>query len=100
MHFQNKIWTALEKDPLFARTLESESLDRIRELAFRRVKRLFEYDFLTQNELFLNPLKHQMQTEALGMYDWAMAARYQLNGEVRPAYMFLINIKEKNIPFC
>lgn len=82
LRFKNKIWTTLEKDPLFARTLESESLERTRELAFLRTKRLFEYDFLTQNEIFQNPLKHQMQTEALGMYDWSMAAKYTLNVEM------------------
>ena len=83
LYFQNKIWTSLEKDPLFARSQESESLERIRELAFLRVKKLYEYDFLTSNELFLNPLKHQMQTEALGMFDWSMAARHMLNSEVK-----------------
>ena len=74
----------MEKDPLFARTLENESLERIRELAYMRVKKLFEYNFLTENEIFQNPLKHQMLTEALGMYDWSMAAKYQLNVEVTP----------------
>ena len=72
----------MEKDPLFARTLENESLERVRELAYLRVKKLFEYNFLTENEIFQNPLKHQMLTEALGMYDWSMAAKYQLNVEV------------------
>ena len=82
----------MEKDPLFARTLENESLERVRELAYLRVKKLFEYNFLTENEIFQNPLKHQMLTEALGMYDWSMAAKYQLNVEV--IYMLMIYLKK------
>lgn len=54
----------------------------MRELTFRRAKKLFEYQFLTDDDIFQNPLKHQMMTDCLGMYDWALAAKHQLNTEV------------------
>lgn len=82
LRFKNKIWTALEKDPLFHKSQETLPVEKQRELNFRRTKRLFEYDFITDDEIFGNPLKHQIMTDCLGMYDWALCAKYQLNTEM------------------
>lgn len=84
--FQNKIWTTLEKDPIFHKSRETLTVEKQREQTFRRCKRLFEYDFVTEQEIFENPLKHQMFTDTLGMYDWSLLAKYQLDTEVYLPY--------------
>lgn len=82
LHFKNKVWTALENDPLFSRGFETISLEEQRKLSFQRVRRIFEYDFLTEEELFANPAKHQVLTNCLGSYDWTIAAKMSLNFEM------------------
>jgi len=59
----------------------TESLEEQRRKTFLRVKRLFEYDIINDNEVFGNPLKHKIFTDSLGMYDWSLMAKFQLNVE-------------------
>ena len=80
--FQNHIWTTMEKDPLFSQPMETPSLDKYREMNFLRCKRLFEYDFIDDQRVFENPLRHKIFTDSLGMYDWSLSAKYQLNMEM------------------
>ncbi|KAL4223611.1 acyl-Coenzyme A oxidase [Mactra antiquata] len=82
LRFKNKIWTTLEKDPIFHKSRETLTTEKQREVTFRRVKRLFEYELVTDQEIFENPLKHQMFTDSIGMYDWALLAKYQLDTEM------------------
>ncbi|XP_045172714.2 peroxisomal acyl-coenzyme A oxidase 3-like [Mercenaria mercenaria] len=82
LRFKNKIWTAFEKDPLFHKSKETLLVEKQRELNFLRAKKLFEYQFLTDDDIFQNPLKHQIMTDCLGMYDWSLCAKYQLNTEM------------------
>ncbi|KAK3587288.1 hypothetical protein CHS0354_034441 [Potamilus streckersoni] len=82
LRFKNKIWTTIENDPLFYHSLQTQTVEKDREITFLRVKRLFEYNFLTEKELFSNPLKHQVQTDCLGMYNWSLSAKYQLDKEM------------------
>lgn len=49
---QNWVWGTLEKDPLFQQPVTSFTLAQNREITFRRLKRLFEYDFVTMDEAF------------------------------------------------
>ena len=79
--FQNKIWTTLEKDPIFSQSMVTESLEEQRRKTFLRVKRLFEYNLINDDEVFSNPLKHKIFTDSLGMYDWSLMAKFQLNVE-------------------
>ena len=80
--FQNKVWSTMEKDPLFSRGFETPSLEEQRKLSFQRVRRIHEYDFLPDEELFRNPVKHQVLTNCLGSYDWTIAAKIMLSSEV------------------
>lgn len=71
----------MEKDPIFSQSMITESLEEQRRKTFLRVKRLFEYDLLNDDEIFSNPLKHKIFTDSLGMYDWSVMAKFQLNVE-------------------
>lgn len=80
MAFKQHVFKSLEDDPLFARQPgEDISLEKMRELTFLRVKQLFRYDFLTEEDMMANPWKHVVISDCLGMYDWALSAKYLLN---------------------
>lgn len=81
--FQNRVFTTLENDPLFAHTVETLPIEKQRELAFQRCKRLFEYDFLTDDELFENPIKNKIMRDCISMYDLSVGVKYILDMEVR-----------------
>lgn len=44
-----------------------------------RVKKLFCYNFLTEEDIAANPLKILFLSDCLGMYDWAMASKFFLD---------------------
>uniref|UniRef100_A0A8C4R0S0 Acyl-coenzyme A oxidase n=1 Tax=Eptatretus burgeri TaxID=7764 RepID=A0A8C4R0S0_EPTBU len=78
--WQKRIWDVLEQDPLFARRPGEEvSLERQRELSFLRCRRLFEYNFLTLQELLVSPLKGSALSRCLGMYDFSVLGKYFLS---------------------
>ncbi|KAM6895159.1 peroxisomal acyl-coenzyme A oxidase 3 [Lycodopsis pacificus] len=78
--FKRRVLKTLEDDPLFARQPgEDVPLEKMRERTFLRVKQLFRYDFLTRDEVMANPWKTVALNDCLGMYDWAMTAKYFLN---------------------
>ena len=72
----------MEQDPLFSRNLNTPSLEEQRELTFRRARQVLSYDFLPDDELYASPMKYKILTEALGMYDWTISAKINLNSEV------------------
>lgn len=72
----------MEKDPLFSKPMETPTLEDYREATFLRCKRLFEYNLITDEEIFSNPLKHKMFTDCVGMYDWSLSAKFLLNVEM------------------
>ncbi|XP_069833463.1 peroxisomal acyl-coenzyme A oxidase 3 [Dendropsophus ebraccatus] len=81
--FKNKIFSALENDPLFFRQPgEQLPLEKNRELTFLRCKRIFEYDFLTFEATMERPEKIFVLINCLGMYDWSLSAKYFLNTQV------------------
>uniref|UniRef100_H2QP76 Acyl-coenzyme A oxidase n=1 Tax=Pan troglodytes TaxID=9598 RepID=H2QP76_PANTR len=83
LRFQKTIFSALEKDPLFARSPGADlSLEKYRELNFLRCKRIFEYDFLSVEDMFKSPLKVPALIQCLGMYDSSLAAKYLLHSLV------------------
>ncbi len=48
------------------------SLDEERELAYKRVKRLMEYDFVSDNDLMTNPSAALAYQDAICCYDPAL----------------------------
>ncbi|XP_033748104.1 peroxisomal acyl-coenzyme A oxidase 3-like [Pecten maximus] len=82
IRYKNMIWTTMEKDPLFSQPMVTETVEKQRESTFYRCKRLFEYNFLSDDDLFANPLKHKILTDCLGMYNWSLGAKYQLDVEM------------------
>nr|XP_034968158.1 peroxisomal acyl-coenzyme A oxidase 3 isoform X1 [Zootoca vivipara] len=83
LRFKNRIFSALENDPLFARlTGEELPLEKYRELTFLRCRRLFEYDFLRLEDIIEKPLRVVALITCLGMYDWSLGAKYLLNSQV------------------
>uniref|UniRef100_A0A8C9ZKQ2 Acyl-coenzyme A oxidase n=1 Tax=Sander lucioperca TaxID=283035 RepID=A0A8C9ZKQ2_SANLU len=86
--FKQHLFKTLENDPLFARRPgEDVPLEKMRELTFLRAKQLFRYDFLTKEEVMANPWKTITLSDCLGMYDWALAAKYFLNKGVSVHWM-------------
>uniref|UniRef100_A0A8B9T2C9 Acyl-coenzyme A oxidase n=1 Tax=Anas platyrhynchos TaxID=8839 RepID=A0A8B9T2C9_ANAPL len=80
IQLKNRIFSALENDPFFAhRPGEDLSREKYQELTFLRCKRLFEYDFLTQQEIIENPLKIFNMVICIGMYDWSPCLQYFLH---------------------
>ncbi|XP_045384226.1 peroxisomal acyl-coenzyme A oxidase 3 isoform X1 [Lemur catta] len=80
LRYKKSIFSALESDPLFARPHGAHlSLEKYRELNFLRCRRIFEYDFLSAEDVFRSPLKVLMFSNCLGMYDWSLAAKYFLH---------------------
>ncbi|OXB62028.1 hypothetical protein ASZ78_015670 [Callipepla squamata] len=80
IRLKNRIFSALESDPLFARNPGEElSREKYQELTFLRCKRLFEYDFLTQQEIIENPLKILNMVISIGMYDWSPCLQFFLH---------------------
>ncbi|XP_030636042.1 peroxisomal acyl-coenzyme A oxidase 3 [Chanos chanos] len=78
--FKNYVFRTLENDPIFARQPgEDVPIEKVRELAFRRCKQLFKYNFLTQEDVMANPWKTIVLNDCLGMYDWSMGSKYFLN---------------------
>nr|XP_046236273.1 peroxisomal acyl-coenzyme A oxidase 3 isoform X2 [Scatophagus argus] len=80
MEFKQHVFKTLENDPVFARRPgEDVPIEKMRELTFLRVKQLFRYDFLTKEEAMANPWKTVVLNDCLGMYDWALTAKFFLN---------------------
>ncbi|XP_030776127.1 peroxisomal acyl-coenzyme A oxidase 3 isoform X2 [Rhinopithecus roxellana] len=83
LRFKKTIFSALENDPLFARSPGADlSLEKYRELNFLRCKRIFEYDFLSVEDMFKSPLKVPALIQCLGMYDSSLAVKYLLHSLV------------------
>uniref|UniRef100_A0A8C5TBP6 Acyl-coenzyme A oxidase n=1 Tax=Malurus cyaneus samueli TaxID=2593467 RepID=A0A8C5TBP6_9PASS len=83
IQLKNRIFSALESDPLFAHHPgEDLCREKYQELTFLRCKRLFEYDFLTQQEFIENPLRILTLVICMGMYDWSPTLQLFLHGLV------------------
>ncbi|MBZ3890384.1 Peroxisomal acyl-coenzyme A oxidase 3 [Sciurus carolinensis] len=76
VRFKKTIFSALEKDPLFARSRGADlPLEKYRELNFLRCKRVLEYGFFSVENLATSPLRVWALIHCLGMYDWSLAAK-------------------------
>ncbi|KAH9425349.1 acyl-Coenzyme A oxidase [Dermatophagoides pteronyssinus] len=82
IRFRNRIFRTLENDPLFQRSpIEELTRDEKREITFKRLKRLMEYNLLPDDEFIQNPLLTQQLYNALGQYDWSLSAKQFLARE-------------------
>lgn len=80
LHLKKTIFSAMENDPLFARSYGDDlPLEKQRELTFLRCKRIVEYGFFDVEDMLQNPLKILVFTSCLGMYDWSLANKYALH---------------------
>lgn len=80
--FRNRIFRTLENDPLFQRSpVEELTREQKREITFKRLKRLMEYNLLPDDEFIQNPLLTQQLYNALGQYDWSLSAKQFLARE-------------------
>ncbi|XP_041909800.1 peroxisomal acyl-coenzyme A oxidase 3 isoform X1 [Corvus kubaryi] len=80
IQLKNRIFSALENDPLFAHHPgEDLCREKYQELTFLRCKRLFEYEFLTQQEIIENPLRSFIMILCIGMYDWSPSLQLALH---------------------
>ena len=78
------MFTTMENDDVFYEPYsENPPLAEMRKLTFRRVKRLFAYDFCPMEDVMNNPLLAHENIMSMGMYDWSLAAKYMLSLEVR-----------------
>ncbi|TKS92524.1 Peroxisomal acyl-coenzyme A oxidase 3 [Collichthys lucidus] len=78
--FKQHLFRTLENDALFARKPgEDIPIEKMRELNFLRVKQLIRYNFLTQEEMMANPWRYVVLNDCLGMYDWALTAKFTLH---------------------
>ncbi len=82
VEFKNQIWGTLAKDPLFSFPEKELTLDETRELAFKRLKRMMEYRFITDDMIVQCPLKIPALTSSLIPFDTGMIISWQLNSEV------------------
>ncbi|KAM9677745.1 peroxisomal acyl-coenzyme A oxidase 3 isoform 1-T1 [Trichechus inunguis] len=80
VRFKRTVFSALENDPLFAQRGRADlPLERYRELTFLRCKRVFEYNFLSAEEMLQMRQKVSALVNCLGMYDWSLAVKYSLH---------------------
>lgn len=86
VQFMHRIWDTFAKDPLFANPHQELTLDQKRHLNFARLKRLHEYNFLTDDELVACPMKALALQNALLSYDGSLLPAYSLNAEVIEIY--------------
>uniref|UniRef100_A0A2R5LF03 Acyl-coenzyme A oxidase n=1 Tax=Ornithodoros turicata TaxID=34597 RepID=A0A2R5LF03_9ACAR len=76
IRFKEKVFRTLENDPLFARQpFDDVTLEEHRRLCFRRMKRIFEYQFYSQEEFFQNPFLSSACNNSIGAYDWSLALK-------------------------
>ena len=85
VEFKNQVWGTLAKDPLFSDPdgRQLQTLHQKRELAFRRTKRLMEYNFLSDDTIMRNPLAVLGFIAALLPFNSAMLISWQLSASVR-----------------
>ena len=82
IQYKQSVWSTLIKDPLFSSSTAELSVDQKRELTFKRLKRLVEYDFLPDNELFEHPERAIALTGALVVFDPSLLVSHRLHYQV------------------
>ncbi|XP_044912616.1 peroxisomal acyl-coenzyme A oxidase 3 isoform X3 [Felis catus] len=80
LRLKKSIFSALEDDPLFARSCGHElSLEKHRELTFLRCKRVLGHALVRVEDMVQNPLSVLTLVTCLGTYDWSLAQKFLLH---------------------
>lgn len=80
IRWRNSVFATLEQDPIFDRCQESNMpIGKKRELTFLRSRRLFEYNLLSEEQIFENPMLAREMSTCMPMYDLSLAHKYQLH---------------------
>jgi len=87
VEYKYRIWDTLERDPLFVQPSEELTLEQQRELAFKRAKRIQEYNFLTDDDFMDCPLKAMVHNLALLAFDSSVFGVLALNAQVKLVYV-------------
>uniref|UniRef100_A0A674HE18 Acyl-coenzyme A oxidase n=1 Tax=Taeniopygia guttata TaxID=59729 RepID=A0A674HE18_TAEGU len=101
IQLKNRVFSALENDPLFAHHPgEDLCREKYQELTFLRCKRLFEYEFLTPQEIMEQPFRVFNMMSFLGMYDCSLCLQFFLHctifaGPIMSAYEKFAHILEQ-----
>ena len=82
VEFKHHIWEALHNDPLFGDPDQGLSLEEKRELTFRRMTKLLQYNFLGDEVIMECPGKFLAFSEALQAFDGSLLPVYSLHMEV------------------
>lgn len=83
IQLKNRIFSALENDPLFAHHPgEDLCREKYQELTFLRCKRLSEYEFLTLQQTMKNPLRILCFLRSIATYDWSLSVQFFLHSAV------------------
>lgn len=88
LRLKKSIFSALESDPLFARTGRGLPVEKLRELTFLRCRRLFQLDCLRVDALLQHPPRLLALVTCLGMYDWSLATKAFLHAFVFGSAIF------------
>uniref|UniRef100_A0A1I8HQT7 acyl-CoA oxidase n=1 Tax=Macrostomum lignano TaxID=282301 RepID=A0A1I8HQT7_9PLAT len=72
------VWRTMESDPVFAHSQRPLALQEVRKRTYLQCKRLFEYTFLTDEDLLSNPQLLSHFNQAVLMYDKSLLAKYSL----------------------
>lgn len=82
IRLKNKVFSTLQKDPLFERTTwEEPTRDEERRKVLQRMKKIIEYNFVTEDQFIRNPALGPAIGLATGMYDWSLTTKKFLSYE-------------------
>ncbi|XP_033123209.1 peroxisomal acyl-coenzyme A oxidase 3-like isoform X2 [Anneissia japonica] len=82
IQYMNQIWKTLKLDPEFQHIDRELKVEEKRERTYRQIKRLLEYDVLSFESIVENPAIINWFVDAVGCYDWSLAAKIMLNRQV------------------
>ena len=82
IRIKQHVFKTLQNDPLFERTpWEEPTRDEERKKVVQRMKKIIEYNFLTEEQFIRNPNLGAAAAIATGLYDWSLAAKKFLSYE-------------------
>lgn len=78
VEYREHIWETFERDIDFAHPEKPLNFQELRNVTYRRAKKLLEYDFLPLEDMMQHPHRIPGYTTAMGMFNWDMSVKKQL----------------------